>query len=272
MVHAAIYQRCSCGVVCEEARLEQHECKRDGERQQFERTHEKDETRDFQEASNDFLSAAAVEFGRKPFLIQCNCSGRCTFGEVPRETPSREIRKKFEAHFRAVNPNAAVRTAKVEAQQLKRKAEQLEKELQEIDIRSQQAKHNIEVAKATAERTHVLISEQSETLVKDNARLQRELIEIQGESLCLICRDSKKSEAFVPCGHCVCKACYDRLASQRADSVICPTCRREVCFTMRVYVWTKQSCHCVRWEKKKTYIERHKNSKPQVRHKMLDTS
>lgn len=86
----------------------------------------------------------------------------------------------------------------------------------------------------------MLISEQlakNEVLVKDNARLQRELTEIQRESLCLICRDSKKSEAFVPCGHvCVCKACYDRLAGQRAGSVICPTCRREVCFTMRVYV------------------------------------
>ena len=102
----------------------------------------------------------------------------------------------------------------------------------------------------------MLISEQlakNEVLVKDNARLQSELTEIQGESFCVVCRDATKSEAFVPCGHiCVCEACYDRVARERAGSFICPTCRREVCFAVRVYVWTKQGSPGVDGKKEKT--------------------
>jgi hypothetical protein len=104
-----------------------------------------------------------------------------------------------------------------------------------------QAKKRIEAAKAIEENSQMLICEQLAknealaALARDNARLKRELTETQSESLCVICRDSKKSEAFVPCGHvCVCKPCYDRLAGRA--SVICPACRQEVRFTMRVYL------------------------------------
>ena len=51
-------------------------------------------------AVNDFLSDVAADFGLKPFLLQCSCSGRCPFEKVPsRETPYGEIRQKLE-HFR----------------------------------------------------------------------------------------------------------------------------------------------------------------------------
>jgi hypothetical protein len=50
-------------------------------------------------ARKDFLDAAAEAFGRKPFLLRCNCSPACSFQKVPKATPYEEIRKRFEEHF-----------------------------------------------------------------------------------------------------------------------------------------------------------------------------
>ena len=107
-----------------------------------------------------------------------------------------------------------------------------------------QANQSIEVAAAIEHDSGMLINKinesvaMNEVLAKDNARLKGELTQTQSELQCMICRDAKKSEAFVPCGHvCMCRACYDHLARvSGANSVVCPKCREEVRFTMRVFL------------------------------------
>ena len=107
-----------------------------------------------------------------------------------------------------------------------------------------QASASTEVAATIERNSYMLINKikeqaaMNEVLAKDNARLKGELTQTQSESRCVSCRDAQKSEEFVPfdCGHvCVCRACYDHFARvSGANSVVCPACREEVRFTMRL--------------------------------------
>ena len=69
----------------------------------------------------------------------------------------------------------------------------------------------LEAAKLAEENSYQLVSEQLgviENLLQETARLKRELVEAGAQ--CVICRDSKPSRAFVPCGHvCLCSSCWD---------------------------------------------------------------
>ena len=142
----------------------------------------------------------------------------------------------YPEHFSAAGAGAAAK----EACKLKLTADQLEKQLreqkQEAAVRTEEAREMEKMEKSSFN----LICEQLEMNqnLENNARMKSELTEIRRESQCVICLDAKKSEAFVPCGHiCVCKPCYDRLAQvSKASSVMCPTCRRDVRFTLRVYL------------------------------------
>ena len=82
-----------------------------------------------------------------------------------------------------------------------------------------QANQSIEVAAAIEHDSRMLINKinesvaMNEVLAKDNARLKGELTQTQSELQCVICRDAKKSEAFVPCGH-VCSECRQKTANK----------------------------------------------------------
>jgi len=53
---------------------------------------------------------------------------------------------------------------------------------------------------------------------------------------CVICQDSVKTHAFVPCGHrCVCESCGQRIIGARSMRV-CPLCRQGVTCTMRIFI------------------------------------
>jgi len=52
---------------------------------------------------------------------------------------------------------------------------------------------------------------------------------------CVICQDSVKTHAFVPCGHrCVCEPCGRKVVGLRSMKV-CPLCRQGVTCTMRIF-------------------------------------
>ena len=54
------------------------------------------------------------------------------------------------------------------------------------------------------------------------------------ETLCDLCMDVPKTEAFVPCGHVfACKQCAQKLVSATG---VCPVCSQEVSSTLRVYI------------------------------------
>ena len=80
-----------------------------------------------------------------------------------------------------------------------------------------------------------LIREQLEVndiLVQETAHLKRKFTEAREgtEAQCVICRDAKPSQAFVPCGHvCACSACWDVFAQTGGRK--CPNCRRDVEFS-----------------------------------------
>ena len=51
---------------------------------------------------------------------------------------------------------------------------------------------------------------------------------------CVVCMDSKKSHALVPCGHmCVCKKCAETILATRQ---LCPVCRALVLQVFKVYL------------------------------------
>ena len=73
----------------------------------------------------------------------------------------------------------------------------------------------------------------NEVLLKETARLRRELVE--AEARCVICWDAKPSLAFVPCGHvCVCSSCWGGF--ERNGGCRCPKCRQDVQFSFLVFI------------------------------------
>lgn len=51
---------------------------------------------------------------------------------------------------------------------------------------------------------------------------------------CPVCIANKKKVALVPCGHCVCFSCFDRLSG--STSTNCPVCRSVIATHIRVFV------------------------------------
>ena len=163
-----------CGFVCEMDN--RHKCKTDADAERlYKRKRARDPSPSYKKATNDFLSNLAADFGLKPFLLKCSCSGRCSFGKVPRTTPSDEIRKKLEEHFKAVNPCALAKEAQVVARELKRKAEHLEKELQEgkVEVDIQTRSNQTTELKGTKREPRKTSGAEASTASKWQRRLRR---------------------------------------------------------------------------------------------------
>ena len=103
-----------------------------------------------------------------------------------------------------------------------------------------EANKKLKEVEVIQQNSELLIREQlaiNEVLLKETARLQRELAEAQRElteGKCVICREADPSRVFIPCGHvCVCSSCWDRTAN---DTSRCPKCRQDVQFAFRAFV------------------------------------
>lgn len=58
------------------------------------------------------------------------------------------------------------------------------------------------------------------------------------DSVCVVCLESPRSHAFIPCGHrCVCQGCVRRMRTRLSSSAYrCPICRRHATDIIKIYL------------------------------------
>lgn len=63
---------------------------------------------------------------------------------------------------------------------------------------------------------------------------QLEDVDREAERLCVVCQDTTKTHAFLPCGHfCICEPCAAQINARTPR--VCPLCRRSVRGTIRIW-------------------------------------
>jgi len=62
-------------------------------------------------------------------------------------------------------------------------------------------------------------------------RNDQEEVYLNNETVCVVCRDSTRTHALIPCGHkALCEECVNQLLDKR-----CPLCNTE--FTLAIRIW-----------------------------------
>ena len=91
-------------------------------------------------------------------------------------------------------------------------------------IRKKQNIHTTQqnaISQQNAQRLAAHESHHVQKRARHNNRSQNQLAETQEKEECVICWSSKKTHAFIPCGHmCVCDGCVASIQDHR-----CPICR-----------------------------------------------
>lgn len=75
-----------------------------------------------------------------------------------------------------------------------------------------------------------VIAKKLQELDDKKDKLEREIEELNMSSQCIICRNDKINLVYVPCGHCSCEKCYEKISPK------CSQCRLPIKDTVSLFV------------------------------------